>query len=104
MSGKAAYMLQPTLEEACNLLKDALSKKRFIIAAGLCRVEYTGRASSKLDWGERVLLIKPDSSLLLHRARGLRLLTGSLQVAYLQSSWRATTLPSDRIGVSIKRH
>jgi len=70
LSGKAAYMIQPTLEEACNLLKEGLSKKRFIIAAGLCRVEYTGRASSKLDWGERVLLIKPDGSLLLHRARG----------------------------------
>ena len=70
MSGKAAYMLQPTLEEAYDLLRDALSKKRFIIAAGLCKVEYSGRASSKLGWGERVLLIKQDSSLLLHRAKG----------------------------------
>lgn len=70
MTEKATYMLQPNLEEACNLLKDALSKKRFIIAAGLCRVEYSGRASSKLGWGERVLLIKQDNSLLLHRAKG----------------------------------
>ncbi len=70
MRDKAAYMLQPTLEEAYNLLKEGLSKKRFIIAAGLCRVEYSGRAASKLDWGERVLLIKQDNSLLLHRAKG----------------------------------
>lgn len=70
MSEKVTYTLQPTLEEAGNLLKDGLARKRFIIAAGLCRVEYTGRASSKLDWGERLLLIKQDNSLLLHRAKG----------------------------------
>ena len=70
MSDKATYITQPTLEEAYNLLKEGLSRKRFIIAAGLCRVEYSGRASSKLDWGERVLLIKQDNSLLLHRSKG----------------------------------
>jgi len=70
LSDRAAYILQPTLKEAYNLLKEALSKKRFIIAVGLCRVDYAGRASSKLDWGERVLLIKEDSSLLIHRAKG----------------------------------
>jgi len=70
LGDKVAYILKPTLEEAYNLLKEALSKKRFIIAAGLCRVEYSGRATSKLDWGERVLLIKQDTSLLIHRAKG----------------------------------
>lgn len=70
MKEKQIYNLQPTVEEAYNLLKDALSKKRFIIVVGLCRVDYVGRASSKLGWGERVLLIKQDGSLLLHRSRG----------------------------------
>ena len=70
MTDSVAYILQPTLEEAYTLLKEGLSKKRFIIAAGLCRVEYSGRAASKLEWGERVLLIKQDNSLLLHRAKG----------------------------------
>jgi len=70
LTDSVAYILQPTLEEAYNLLREGLSKKRFIIAAGLCRVEYSGRAASKLEWGERVLLIKQDNSLLLHRAKG----------------------------------
>lgn len=67
---KNLYKLQPTLEEAHNLLEEALSKKRFIIIVGLCKVDYSGRASSKLGWGERVLLIKQDGSLLIHRAKG----------------------------------
>ena len=70
MSDRVTFTLQPTLKEAYTLLKEALSKKRFTVAAGLCRVEYSGRAASKLDWGERVLLIKQDSSLLIHRAKG----------------------------------
>ncbi len=70
MKERSVYKLQPTLEEAYNLLEEDLSKKRFIIVVGLCRVEYAGRASSKLDWGERVLLIKQDGSLLLHRPKG----------------------------------
>jgi len=71
LSEKASCIFRPSLDDAYNLLKEALSKKRFIIATGLCRVDYTGRASSRLDWGERVLLIKQDNSLLLHRAKGL---------------------------------
>jgi hypothetical protein len=70
LNGKVSYLFRPSLEEAYSLLKEGLSKKRFIIATGLCRVDYSGRASSRLDWGERVLLIKQDNSLLLHRAKG----------------------------------
>lgn len=70
LNEKVSWILQPTVEDAYNLLKESLSKKRFIIVTGLCKVDYVGRAASKLDWGERVLLIKQDSSLLIHRAKG----------------------------------
>ncbi len=67
---RIAYRVRPTLPEAYTTLKEALGSRCFLITAGLCRVEYEGRAASKLGWGERVLLIKQDSSLLLHRAEG----------------------------------
>ena len=43
---------------AFDLLDESLRKKRIIVAAGYCRVDYQGRASSTLDWGDRVLIIK----------------------------------------------
>jgi len=38
--------------------------------AGNCAVDYEGRAASKLTWGERVLMIKADGSVLIHRRSG----------------------------------
>jgi RecB family endonuclease NucS len=52
------------------LIDDALSKQKVLIVAGNCTVNYEGRAASKLTWGERVLLIKADGSVLIHRRSG----------------------------------
>lgn len=41
-----------------------------LVLAGNCTVDYEGRAASKLTWGERVLMIKSDGSVLLHRRSG----------------------------------
>ncbi len=41
-----------------------------ILIIGDCWVHYTGRASSKLESGERILIIKEDGSLLVHRSVG----------------------------------
>jgi len=52
------------------LISDALAKQKVLIVAGNCTVDYEGRAASKLTWGERVLVIKADGSVLLHRRSG----------------------------------
>jgi len=62
-------MESPTLEEASSAVKNGISRHRTVILAGNCWVDYEGRASSKLDPGERVALIKPDGSVLIHRPK-----------------------------------
>ena len=59
----------PSLEEAEKAIKSGVSAHRTIIIAGECTVEYSGRASSKLGPGERVVLLKTDGSALVHRPR-----------------------------------
>ena len=59
----------PPLKEAENAVKGGVSRHRTVIMAGECTVEYDGRASSKLGPGDRVALLKPDGSALVHRPR-----------------------------------
>jgi len=52
------------------MIMDAIAKQKVLIVAGNCTVSYEGRAASKLTWGERVLMIKADGSVLIHRRSG----------------------------------
>jgi len=63
-------LLSPSVEEAEKVLKEAVSKRKTILVIGDCWVHYHGRASSKLEPGERILIIKEDGSLLVHRSVG----------------------------------
>ena len=56
----------PEFREASEILKEYLSREFTVQVNGLCTVNYTGRASSKLDRGERLLIKKQDSALLVH--------------------------------------
>ncbi len=56
----------PSFEQASQLLKEYLSREYTVQVNGLCTVNYRGRAKSKLDRGERILLKKQDSALLVH--------------------------------------
>lgn len=47
-------------------------EKHTILLTGLCDSIFDGRIKSTLPKGERVLLIKKDSSILLHNATGMR--------------------------------
>ena len=60
----------PTVEEAAEFVRNALSKRKALIIVGNCWVEYRGRASSKLEPGERIVMIKEDGSVLVHRPAG----------------------------------
>jgi len=51
-------------------VKKAVSQRKTILVIGDCWVHYRGRASSKLEPGERILIIKEDGSLLVHRSVG----------------------------------
>ncbi|MFB6215507.1 MAG: endonuclease NucS [Candidatus Aenigmatarchaeota archaeon] len=56
----------PDFEEAAEVLKEYLRREYTVQVNGLCMVNYQGRAKSKLDRGERLVIKKQDSALLVH--------------------------------------
>ena len=66
-SKKVSVLVNPTLLEAERLIKKAFTQRSTLIVVGNCRVKYAGRASSTLEPGERMLIIKADGALLVHR-------------------------------------
>ena len=58
------------LAEAVERIREAIRSKRLLIVVGRMEVSYAGRASSILGSGDRVLMIKPDGSVLIHRPMG----------------------------------
>jgi RecB family endonuclease NucS len=64
------FLLDPNVEEAEKAARDAVSQRRTLIVVGNCWVDYLGRARSKLEPGERILMIKEDGSILVHRSVG----------------------------------
>jgi hypothetical protein len=62
---------KPTNLEATELINEALSKRAFMILVACCKVNYEGRATSKLGFGERTVLIKGDGSFIIHQDRNL---------------------------------
>ena len=58
------------LEEFVEVLRSAVARKSLIVVFGECRVDYEGRAASRLEVGERIVIIKQDGALLVHRPQG----------------------------------
>lgn len=63
-------LINPHINEAEVAAKNAISKHKTLLIIGNCWVYYTGRAKSKLEPGERILIVKNDGSILIHRAIG----------------------------------
>ncbi len=60
----------PTVEKAVQIIREALAEHKALIVVGNCWVDYKGRASSKLEPGERIVIFKEDGSVLVHRPTG----------------------------------
>jgi RecB family endonuclease NucS len=60
----------PDVERAAEFIRDAVSERKVVVVVGNCWVDYKGRASSKLEPGERIVVIKGDGSVLVHRPVG----------------------------------
>ena len=67
---KLQVITNPKLAEAAAAIEQALAQRTTLIMAGNCKVHYSGRAKSTLELGERILIIKEDGSLLVHRPVG----------------------------------
>ncbi len=62
------YLVSPSSEEALEALNEGLNnmKKRMVTIVGNCKVDYSGRARSFLDYGERLVIVKPDGTVMVH--------------------------------------
>ena len=60
----------PTVEATVATLEEAVRAGDTITVFAECEVEYDGRATGYLGPGERVILLKPDGTLLVHRPAG----------------------------------
>jgi RecB family endonuclease NucS len=61
---------QPTAHGAGVLIQNGLTAQQVISIVGRCTVEYDGRTQSTLGLGDRVVLCKPDGTLLVHQPTG----------------------------------
>lgn len=59
----------PTLESAKELIANGLREHETIVLVGSCVVNYKGRAGSVLPEGERIVILKPDGTLLVHQEK-----------------------------------
>jgi RecB family endonuclease NucS len=60
----------PSLESGFIALSNSFNNKLSCIVNGRCRIWYSGRAESFLDSGERLVIIKKDGTILVHRGEG----------------------------------
>ncbi len=57
----------PGNDELLALIREALSKRAFLVIIACCRIKYRGRATSRLGSGDRTIIIKSDGSFLVHQ-------------------------------------
>ena len=57
---------RPAHRDALVALERAFDRGDMVVVFGRCTVEYDGRASSSLGPGDRLLVLKPDGSALVH--------------------------------------
>ncbi len=63
-------VVAPTAADALAVCERALARDAMLTVFGRCSVEYEGRASSSLGPGDRLLVCKPDGSVLVHTDEG----------------------------------
>lgn len=61
----------PSLKEAKRVVDEAFDSGKLAVLVGRCKVAYEGRAASKLSEGDRLLVIKPDGTFLVHQNKGM---------------------------------
>ena len=60
----------PDPAEARDRIADAIDREAMVTVFGRCTVDYDGRASSRLGPGDRLVVCKPDGTILVHTDEG----------------------------------
>lgn len=61
-----------SVDEYLAKINNALSRGELLIIIGNCTVDYTGRGESKLTDGDRVVIVKNDGAVIIHRPFGYK--------------------------------
>jgi len=85
----------PSLTESKDMLSKSISKRFFIILVTDCKIDYIGRSSSKMSWGERVVMLKPDGAVLIHRKTNYKAINW-------QPSGASISVSIQSVGLSIR--
>ncbi len=68
----AEVRVEPGLGDALGLVSEALRGRAWLVLAGNCETSYEGRAASSSTPGDRVVMVKPDGSVIVHGPRGFK--------------------------------
>ena len=66
------HLQNPRLDEALGFaIQNHLEKaeKTMLIIIGDCQIKYNGRAKSFLDWGDRLVILKEDGTVIVHQPK-----------------------------------
>jgi RecB family endonuclease NucS len=66
---KVEFLDEPSPSDARKLFERGISAGATIVIFARCRVHYDGRAKSELGSGDRLIVIKPDGSFLVHQSK-----------------------------------
>ncbi|MBS7641638.1 MAG: endonuclease NucS [Candidatus Bathyarchaeia archaeon] len=61
-------IVNPSFEDIIELFRKSLAEGMVLILVGECSVEYRGRGVASLESGSRIIIAKPDGTLLIHAA------------------------------------
>ncbi|MFC4245489.1 endonuclease NucS [Natribaculum luteum] len=61
---------EPTPEVAHETIADGIAREALVTVVGRCTVDYDGRASSRLEAGDRLVVLKPDGAAMVHTDEG----------------------------------
>ncbi|USZ69650.1 endonuclease NucS [Halorussus salilacus] len=66
----ASALSDPTPERARDRVATAVDRAEMVTVFGRCTVDYEGRAASHLGPGDRLVVLKPDGTVLVHTDEG----------------------------------
>ncbi len=72
MSSPVLEVVSPStsIDNIINILNQAIKYKKFIVILASTKIAYEGRGASKIGRGDRLIIIKPDTSVIIHRPFG----------------------------------
>lgn len=80
------------LEESLHIMREALRRRAWLVFMGSCVTRYEGRAASATTPGDRLVMVKPDGSVIVHGPRGFKPLNWQPYTSSVEATLQGSTL------------